>query len=224
MEEKIIERLDMLIALISTHLRANYPVQIISDQNSVQNNNQIPEQKEPSLFQDKDLVLNISGTLDQIWRNQNLQYRVMHNVRPYAELVKTKTGMEVTLEEIWSWLSKYKLERYFSNPTRYAQFKVSRPERLADWCFNVIAEKSMGQYWMNDYVAYVNKVFASQAPSPEAAPSREPGLSEYEYRVNGKRYYFDKKENCEYEIPEEAEARPNDVAWLNARSGLWVGA
>ena len=64
MEEKIIERLDMLIALISTRLRANYPVQIISDQNSVQNNNQVPEQKEPSLFQDKDLVLNISGYLD----------------------------------------------------------------------------------------------------------------------------------------------------------------
>lgn len=174
MEDKIIERLDMLIALISTRLRANYPVQIISDQNSVQNNNQVPEQKEPSLFQDKDLVLNISGYLDQIWRTLSLQYRVLHNVRPYAELVKKETGAEVTTEDAWNWLSKYKLERYFSNPTRYAQFKVSRPERLADWCFNVIAEKSMGQYWMNDYVAYVNKVFASQSPSPEAAPSREP--------------------------------------------------
>lgn len=224
MEEKIIERLDMLIALISTRLRANYPVQIISDQNSVQNNNQVPEQKEPSLFQDKDLVLNISGYLDQIWRTLSLQYRVLHNVRPYAELVKKETGAEVTTEDAWNWLSKYKLERYFSNPTRYAQFKVSRPERLADWCFNVIAEKSMGQYWMNDYVAYVNKVFASQSPSPEAAPSREPGLSEFEYRVNGKRYYFDKKENCEYEIPENAEARPSDGAWFNTRSGLWVGA
>lgn len=231
MEEKIIERLDMLIALISTRLRANYPVQIISDQNSVQNNNQVPEQKEqisvqkePSLFQDKDLVLNISGTLDQIWRNQNLQYRVMHNVRPYAELVKTKTGMDVTLEEIWSWLSKYKLERYFADPKRYDQFKDSNPERIADWCFNVIAEKCMGRYWMKDYLAYTNKILSSQEPRSEAVPQREPGLSEYEYRVNGKRYYFDKKENCEYEIPENAEARPNDVAWLNARTSQWVGA
>ena len=230
MEEKIIERLDLIIALISTRMRANYLDQDLDqnkpDQNYVQinqNNNQISEQKEPSLFQDKDLVLNISGTLDQIWRNQNLQYRVMHNVRPYAELVKTKTGMDVTLEEIWSWLSKYKLERYFSNPTRYAQFKVSRPERLADWCFNVIAEKSMGQYWMYDYLAYVNKVFATQAPTPEPAPQREPGLSEFEYRVGDRRFYFDKKENCEYEIPEGAEPRPNDDSWLNTRSGLWVG-
>lgn len=224
MEEKIIERLDMLIALISTRLRANYPVQIISDQNSVQNNNQVPEQKEPSLFQDKDLVLNISGYLDQIWRTLSLQYRVMHNVRPYAELVKKETGAEVTTEDAWNWLSKYKLERYFADPKRYDQFKDSNPERIADWCFNVIAEKCMGRYWMKDYLAYTNKILSSQEPRTEAEPLREPGLSEYEYRVNGKRYYFDKKENCEYEIPEEAEARPNDGAWFNTRSGLWVGA
>lgn len=226
MEEKIIERLDLIIALISTRMRANYLDQNKPDQNYVQinqNNNQISEQKEPSLFQDKDLVLNISVTLDQIWRNQNLQYRVMHNVRPYAELVKAETGTEVTLEDVWNWLTRFKLERYFSNPTRFAQFKISRPERLADWCFNVIAEKSMGQYWMYDYLAYVNKVFAAQAPTPEAAPQREPGLSEFEYRVGDRRFYFDKKENCEYEIPEGAEPRPNDDSWLNTRSGLWVG-
>ena len=132
----------------------------------------------------------------------------MHNVRPYAELVKTKTGMDVTLEEIWSWLSKYKLERYFSNPTRYAQFKVSRPERLADWCFNVIAEKSMGQYWMYDYLAYVNKVFAAQAPTPESAPQREPGLSEFEYRVGEGRLLV-----CSFNFREGDPA----ARWLRAR-------
>lgn len=180
----------------------------------------------------------ITESLKELWAVDDCRFRLIHPLRKLNEELKAKTNRDFDLEEIWLWLCIRKIPFNMLRNEEVEAFNGCDQVGRANWVCTLLSSKMM-DFYKKDIVKrayslspgdklYSEKEKKASADSPDGAASaetplvvREPGLSDFEFRINGRRYYSDPLEHRDIEIPESMEPRPDDDAWLNLRKG-WV--
>lgn len=184
---------------------------------------------DPELFNKNEQEMDIRESLKYIWKNQKLKYQVYHAVLPYTEHVRTELNVDVSNDEVWDYLCD-KLNKHFSNPKRRFSFITKEFTERTSWIFNTLCNTSLSSLWMNDTVDWFRNRGSEdesidKSPNHQItkSPTIEPGLSDFEFRVDGVRFYSDPFEKRDIEIPEDFEPRPDAESWLNPHSGWMHG-
>lgn len=238
MEQKTQEAIDLILAQILglAQVINNLSIQVnnLTNQNIDQIINQDNLNKDqdnsPGLFPKKDLEMNIQEVLNYIWISEKLKFQVYHAVTPYVDHVKSQGNLVVTHNEMWNFLSSKKLVRHFNRPDRKEKFLGMGFDERTKWIYNTLCNIALSERWKEDAEKYFSAAAETSSPSidetlnPEPSTVNiEPGLSDFEFRRNGVRYYYDETEKRDIEIPEDFEPRPDAEAWLNTHSGWMHG-
>ena len=204
------------------------------DQDKIRFKNQDKVQDyNPELFPRIEQEMDIKASLNYIWTDQKMKFQVYHAVIPYADHVNAELNSSFSVDDIWTFLCEKKLSKHFSNPKRRQFFLTKEFSERTSWIFNTLCNVSLSNLWMKDIVDWFKKLNSGEVektknhnpepstmnPEPSAVP--QPGLSEFEFRRNGVRFYSDPFEQRDIEIPEDFGPRPDAEAWLNPHSG-WM--
>lgn len=196
------------------------------------------------LFELREMAMPITTDLVELWNIQDARARLLHPMRDFAKYLLENTDRLYDVHDIWQYLCHFKIPymmlRYDFFDDYIALTKIQR----ADWLCEVLRAETGGLVWKKDLLIKAMKLkpgmnlfFQREAatstrfPAPkkrvvmkdEQSETKDPGLSDFEFRRNGVRYYYDETEKRDIEIPEDFEPRPDAEAWLNTHSGWMHG-
>lgn len=177
-----------------------------------------------------------------LWEVESCRSLLSISMKQFAAFLKNETGRTYAEDDIWRWLCRFRIP-YFMLRQNFVQDYMTLPSLdKANWICTILENTEYGAYWQSDILARAKNipkgarlVYESRPKAEAPAPGQiamkaeghgptelEIGLSEYEFTIDGKRYYYDQREQAKIPIPDEMEARPSADAWLNKRTKNWV--